>query len=48
MAKTTQEYFDTLSAQIADTHPYELPEVIGVSIEQGLSAYLRWIEEEVG
>ena len=48
VVKTTRKYFDSLSAQIADTHPYELPEVIGVSIEQGLSAYLRWIEEEVG
>ena len=48
VAKTTREGFASLSAQIVAEHPYELPEVIGVSIEQGLSAYLRWIEEEVG
>ena len=47
LIKTSKERFDTLSALIVDEHPYELPEVIGVSIEHGLSAYLRWIEDEV-
>ena len=47
LIKTIKERFDTLSALIVDEHPYELPEILGVSIEQGLSAYLRWIEDEV-
>ncbi|OQX32515.1 MAG: divalent-cation tolerance protein CutA, partial [Candidatus Sedimenticola endophacoides] len=26
-------------------HPYELPEIIAVPVEQGLPGYLAWIEQ---
>ncbi|MDH5409487.1 MAG: divalent-cation tolerance protein CutA, partial [Gammaproteobacteria bacterium] len=29
-------------------HPYELPEIIAVSIEAGSTAYLDWINNAVG
>lgn len=35
-----------LEAEIVASHPYELPEIIAVSIETGLPAYLHWIKEE--
>lgn len=47
VSKTTASMFDQLSAHIVDLHPYELPEVIAVSIERGISEYLQWIEEQV-
>jgi len=31
--------------RIKSLHPYELPEIIAVSIKDGLKEYLRWIEE---
>ena len=45
--KTTAGRFDELSALVVDMHPYELPEIIAVSIERGISEYLQWIEEQV-
>ena len=45
--KTTAGRFDELSALVVDIHPYELPEIIAVSIERGISEYLQWIEEQV-
>lgn len=47
MIKATSACFETLCEAIREIHPYELPEVIGVSIEHGHEAYLNWIEESV-
>lgn len=38
--------YPALQAAIAEQHPYELPEIIAVSIDTGLPAYLTWIREE--
>ena len=48
LIKTTDVGFTELTALINEAHPYELPEVIAVTIEQGLPAYLKWIEEQIG
>ena len=48
MIKTTKDQFDALAAEIIEMHPYELPELITVNIDQGLEAYLQWIEDQVG
>jgi periplasmic divalent cation tolerance protein len=29
-------------------HPYELPEVVAVSLEQGLEGYLAWLDRALG
>lgn len=42
--KTRQAVYETLQDRIQDLHPYELPEVIAVSIDNGLPAYLDWIK----
>jgi periplasmic divalent cation tolerance protein len=33
-------------AEIRAQHPYELPEIVAVSIERGLAGYLAWVAEE--
>lgn len=33
-----------VEARICELHPYELPEVIGVPLSNGLPGYLAWLE----
>jgi len=46
LIKTAQDRYAELEAAIRANHPYELPEIIAVSIVQGLPAYLQWVESE--
>ncbi len=41
--KTQSGCYTELESTIQALHPYELPEVVTVSIEAGLPAYLDWI-----
>ena len=43
MIKTTRNHYDALEATILKYHPYELPEIICVTIDAGLPAYLEWV-----
>jgi len=43
MIKTTRKQYQALEATILKYHPYELPEIICVSIDAGLPAYLEWV-----
>ena len=43
--KTRNALYDDLEAHIRAHHAYEVPEVIRLSIEGGLPAYLGWIDE---
>ena len=45
LIKTSQSRYAELEQAILSVHPYELPEIIAVPIEQGLPAYLHWIDE---
>ncbi len=45
MIKTTQTHYPELEGVIVEQHPYELPEVIAVSIERGFERYLAWIQD---
>ena len=45
LIKTRAECLQELEAAIKKAHPYELPEIIALPIEQGLEGYLRWIDE---
>lgn len=38
----------TLQDKIMALHPYELPEIITVSIEDGLPGYLDWLSDSLG
>ena len=44
VVKTRADRFDDLAACIRRHHPYELPEIVAVPIEQGSSTYLQWID----
>lgn len=47
IAKTRAERFDEVRDAVVASHPYELPEIIGVPLSQGLPGYLRWIDESL-
>ena len=42
--KTRQEAYARLERELRARHPYELPEVLCVAIDNGLPAYLSWID----
>ena len=46
LIKTTAERYPALEQALREGHPYELPEIIAVSIERGLPAYLAWMAAE--
>jgi periplasmic divalent cation tolerance protein len=41
--KTTRARYDALQNAIREQHPYETPEILALSVEDGLPAYLDWI-----
>lgn len=43
--KTRQERYPALEDRIKELHPYEVPEIIALSIEVGSKSYLDWITE---
>ena len=45
LIKTRKENYPALEKHIVARHPYELPELIAVSIDTGLPAYLDWVSE---
>ena len=46
LIKTQRSHYDRVEQLIKMMHPYELPEVILVPIQNGLPAYLQWIAAE--
>jgi periplasmic divalent cation tolerance protein len=45
IVKTRSELFPTLVSAIKSLHPYEVPEIISLDIDQGLPEYLKWIDD---
>ena len=43
LIKSMKSKYDLIELVIKDNHPYELPEIIAVSIDNGSSEYLNWI-----
>lgn len=43
--KSGIERYRELEDAIRARHPYELPEIIAVPIQQGLPEYLQWVEQ---
>lgn len=43
LIKTSSERYPALEAYLRRSHPYELPEIIALPVEAGLSAYVDWI-----
>jgi periplasmic divalent cation tolerance protein len=48
LMKTTRERFPALREAIVAVHPYEVPEVVAVPVEDGWPEYLGWIAESTG
>jgi periplasmic divalent cation tolerance protein len=46
LIKTTRAAYPRLERLIRESHPYELPEIVAVSVDQGLPAYLGWVGTE--
>ena len=43
LIKTTRELYSAVENAIRQRHPYELPEIIAVTVDEGSPDYLRWI-----
>ncbi|MCK4951617.1 MAG: divalent-cation tolerance protein CutA [Gammaproteobacteria bacterium] len=48
LIKTREEMYAALEKRITELHPYELPEIISVSIKNGLPGYMDWITQNTG
>ncbi|MCU7928609.1 MAG: divalent-cation tolerance protein CutA [Candidatus Thiodiazotropha sp. (ex Dulcina madagascariensis)] len=44
LIKTTKKRYREVESTLRTLHPYELPEIIAVPVEQGLDGYLDWVE----
>ncbi len=44
LVKTRGDRYQEIADCIHSNHPYELPEIIAVPIDQGLPEYLQWID----
>jgi periplasmic divalent cation tolerance protein len=47
LIKTHAGRFSSVREEILALHPYELPEIIAFSIDQGHQPYLSWVRAEV-
>lgn len=43
LIKTQQRRYPQLATWLRTQHPYELPEIIALSLQDGLPEYLEWI-----
>ena len=42
--KSTEDNFNAIENTIKNIHPYEVPEIISVKINNGNESYLKWID----
>ncbi len=45
LIKTSARRYRELEEVLRSRHPYELPEIIAVPIQHGLTNYLQWVEQ---
>ena len=48
LIKTTRGRFDQLQDRIKAMHSYEVPEIVGVTIDDAFDKSLAWIDSSVG
>jgi periplasmic divalent cation tolerance protein len=46
LIKTTADAYPLVEQILRECHPYDVPEIIAVPIEQGLPEYLSWVATE--
>ncbi len=44
--KTNLNRFDDISKAITQIHSYDVPEIIALPIQQGLTSYLQWMADQ--
>ncbi|MFT3917164.1 MAG: divalent-cation tolerance protein CutA [Anaeromyxobacteraceae bacterium] len=44
--KTTRDRLDALQERVLALHPYEVPEVLALSVDAGAERYLGWVHAE--
>ena len=47
LVKTTQERYPALEARVRQMHPYEVPEIVALSVGQTLPQFAAWLEDSV-
>jgi periplasmic divalent cation tolerance protein len=45
--KTRADIYERLEKRIQELHPYEVPEILALTVNRGLSNYLKWVDENV-
>ena len=45
--KTTAERYPDLAARLAELHPYDVPEILALALEDGHAKYLAWLAAAV-
>jgi periplasmic divalent cation tolerance protein len=45
--KTTRERVEALKTRLGDLHPYDVPELLVLAVEDGAERYLEWLAESV-
>jgi periplasmic divalent cation tolerance protein len=45
LVKTSPERFPQLQARLLELHPYDLPEVLGFTVDEGSQAYVDWVRQ---
>jgi len=48
LIKTTRGRFGQLQDRVRELHSYEVPEIVGVPIDEAIRSYLDWIDTSVG
>ena len=48
LIKTTRGRFEQMQERVRAMHTYEVPEVVGVTIDDAFQKYLDWIDTNVG
>jgi periplasmic divalent cation tolerance protein len=46
LIKTTKQRYAAVETVIRELHPYELPEILYVTVDGGLPAYIQWVQQE--
>lgn len=46
IAKTKKSAFKDLEEKVLESHPYDTPEIISISVSDGTRAYMDWILKE--
>lgn len=44
LIKSSKDKYQAIETTLYDHHPYEIPEIIAVPVQRGLSEYLDWID----